>query len=55
MNLSSSKEGPKKKQKIVLWSLTELLSMLEDSREDVGHFQGLDLRRNGKELMSADL
>ena len=25
-------------EKIVLWMLTELLSMLEDSREDSGHF-----------------
>ena len=28
------------------------LRMLEDSREDIGHFLGLDRRRNGTELMS---
>ena len=40
---------------IVLRMLTELLSMLEDSREDTGRFQGLDRRRNGTELMSTNL
>ena len=34
-------------KKIVLRMLTELLSMLEDSREDIGRFQGLDPGRNG--------
>ena len=43
------------REKIVLRTLTELVSMLEDSREDIGHFQGLDRRRNGTELMSANL
>ena len=32
--------------KIVLRMLTKSLSMLEDSREDIGHFWGLDARRN---------
>ena len=35
--------------------LTELLSMLEDSQEDIGHFWGLDRRRNGADLMSENL
>ena len=43
------------KKKIELRMLTELLSMLEDSCEDIGHFQGLDRRRNGTELMSTNL
>ena len=35
--------------------LLEFLSMLEDSREDTGHCQGLDPRRNGTEPMSTNL
>ena len=41
-------------KKIVLRMLSELLSMLEDSREDIGRFQGLDPRRNGTEPMSTN-
>ena len=37
-------------EKIVLRMLTELLSMLEDSREDIGHFWRLD-RRRGEETV----
>ena len=29
--------------------------MLEDSREDIGHLKGLGQKRNGTELMSANL
>ena len=36
---------------IVLRMLSELLSMLEDSRNDVGRFWCLDPRRNGTEPM----
>ena len=35
--------------RIVLGMLSELLSMLEDSRKDVGRFWCLDARRNGME------
>ena len=41
-------------EKFVLRMLRELVSMLEDSREDIGHPLGLDRRRNGTELMSAN-
>ena len=34
---------------IVLRMLSELLSKLEDSRKNIGHFKGLDPRRNGTE------
>ena len=34
--------------------LSKLLSMLEDSREDIGRFQGLDPRKNGTELLYAN-
>ena len=67
MNLSTSKEGSsscqcattmhgesEETQKIVLRMLTELLSMVEDSREDIGRFQGLDRRRHGVELLSTN-
>ena len=40
---------------IALPMLSELLSMHEDSREDIRRFQGLDRRRNGTELMSTKL
>ena len=36
-------------KQIELRILSELLSMLEDSRKDVGRFHGLDPRRNGTE------
>ena len=42
-------------EKIVLRMLTELQSMHEDSREDIGRFGSLDWRRHGTELMSANL
>ena len=42
-------------KKIVVRMLTELLRMLEDSREDIGRFQGLDWRRTFMGLMSANL
>ena len=42
-------------QKIVLRMFSELLSMLEDSREDTGRLQGLDRRRNGTQPMSTNL
>ena len=38
-------------KKIVLRMLSELLSMLQDSRKDIGRFWGLDPRRNGTEPM----
>ena len=41
--------------KIVLRKLSERLSMLEDAREDIGRFWCLDMRRNGTELVSANL
>ena len=41
-------------KKIVLRMLSELLSVLEDSRKDIGRFQGLDPRRNGTEPMSTN-
>ena len=41
-------------KKIVLRMLTVLLNMLENSSEDIGHFQGLDRRRNGTELTYAN-
>ena len=34
--------------------LSKLLSMLEDSREDIGRFQGQDPRKNGTELLYAN-
>ena len=37
--------------KIVLRMLSELLSMLEDSRKDICRFWRLDPRRNGTEPM----
>ena len=40
-------------KKSVLRMLTELLNMLENSCEDIGHFQFLDRRRNGTELTNA--
>ena len=52
MTLRGQKEDTKK---IVLRMLLEFLSMLEDSREDTGHCQGLDPRRNGTEPMSTNL
>ena len=42
-------------KKIELRTLPELLSMLEESRMDIGHFQGLDPRRNGTEPVSTNL
>ena len=42
-------------KKIVLRMLSELLCMLEDSREDIGRFWCLDRKRNGAELMSTNL
>ena len=42
-------------KKIVLRMLSELLSELEDSREDVGRVWGLDPRRYGTEPMSTNL
>ena len=39
-------ETRKDRNKVLLIP-TESLSMLEDSREDIGHFLGLDPRRNG--------
>ena len=42
-------------KKIVLRMLSELSSILEDSREDIGRFLGLDRRRNGTELTSTNL
>ena len=40
---------------IVLRMLSEVLSVLEDSRKDVGRLWGLDPRRNGTEPMSTNL
>ena len=37
------------RKKIVLRMLSESLSMLENSRKDIGRFHGLDPRRNGTE------
>ena len=42
-------------EKIVLRMLAELLGMLENSREAIGHFKGVDRRRIATELMSANL
>ena len=47
--------GKRGKRKIVLRMLTELQSMLEDSRDDIGRFGSLDSRRHSTELMSAHL
>ena len=38
----------------VLRVLSELLSMLEKSRKDIGRFWGLDPKRNGTEPMPAN-
>ena len=67
-NLSTSKEGSsscrctltligenEETEKNVLHILTDLLSMLEDSHEDIGHFKGLDRRRICTELVSGNL
>ena len=67
VNLSNSQEGSsscqcamtlmgenKETKEIVLRMLSELPSMLEDSREDIGRFQSLDRRRNGMLLNFAE-
>ena len=41
-------------KKFLFGMLSKLLSMLEDSREDIGRFQGLDPRKNGTELLYAN-
>ena len=43
-----------RKQKIAVRTLFKMQIMLENSSKDVGHFQGLDPRRNGTEPMSAN-
>ena len=52
MTLTGENEGT---EKIVLRMLTELLSTLEDSREDIGQFLVLDRRWYGTDLMSTNL
>ena len=47
-------EKTRETKKIVGPILTELLSMLEYSGEDIGHFLRLDRRRNGTELTYAN-
>ena len=37
------------KENCIANALSELLRTLEDSRKDIGHFWGLDARRNGRE------
>ena len=54
MMTESKCEQNEETKKIVLRMLSVLLSMLEDSREDIGRFQGLDPRRNGPEPMSTN-
>ena len=41
-------------KKNILRVLSKLLSLLEDSREDMGHFMGLDPTRNGTESTSTN-
>ena len=47
---SSSLGENEETERMVLRTLTELLSMLEDSLQGTGHFLGLDRKRNGTEL-----